>query len=138
MPDFTAFAEGNQYLLTHGNGLPTTCYFLLSTTAVGSFASAATLAGGVGEITGTGYARQSQAAPTPSGGTITFTQMSWSTGSAVNWPSGVKSIVMVTTADNTGKAIWAWNLVPGGGSRDLSLAGTTEQAAPTYSLTPSL
>lgn len=129
--DFIAFTEGENSLLTHGNGLPTTCYFLLSTNAIANFTTGSTLAAGVAEITGTGYARQSQAAPTPSGGSVAFTAMNWSTGSATNWPAAVKSVVLVTTADNTGKAICAWNLIPGGGSRDLSQANTTEQVTPT-------
>lgn len=129
--DFISFNEGANYLLTHGNGLPTTCYFLLSTTAVSGFTAGSTLAGGVGEITGTGYARQSQAAPTPSGGAVAFSQMSWSTGSATNWPATTKTVLLVTTSDNSGKAICAWNLVSGGGSRDLSQASTTEQVTPT-------
>jgi hypothetical protein len=137
MADFTSFAEGDQYLLTHGNGLPATCFFLLSTTAVSSFAAGTTLAvSGVGEITGTGYTRQSQSVPTPSGGTVTFTAMTWSTGSATNWPNNVKSVVLVTSTDNTGKAICAWNLVTGGASRDMSQANTSEQVTPTFSISP--
>lgn len=135
--DFIAFQEGENYLLTHANGLPATCYFLLSTSscngAGGStqLSATSTLAGGVGEITGTGYARQSQAAPTPSGGNVSFAQMSWSTGSAVNWPNNVRSIILTTTADNTGRAICAWNLIAGGSPRDLSQANTVEQVTPT-------
>jgi hypothetical protein len=132
LADFIAFTEGDNYVLQ--NGLPSTCYFLLSTTAVSGFTAASTLAGGVGEITGTGYARQSQARPTPSGGAAAFSQMSWATGTHTDWPAAVKSIVLVTSSDNTGKAIGAWNLIPGGGSRDLSQANTTEQVTPTYSL----
>jgi hypothetical protein len=129
--DFIAFTEGENYLLTHGQGLPTTCYFALSTNAVSSFTTSTTLAGGIAEATGTGYVRQSQAAPTPSNGQVAFSQMTWSTGAAINWPPGVKSIVLVTTPDNTGKAICAWNLIPGGSARDLSQANTTEQVTPT-------
>lgn len=133
MPDFIDFTEGQNYLLS--NGLPATCYFLLSTDAISSLTAASTLSGGVAEITGTGYARQSQAKPTPSGGAAAFSQMTWSTGAATNWPLGVKSIILVTTADNTGHAICAWNLIAGGASRDLSQANTTEQVTPTLSLT---
>lgn len=135
--DFIAFNEGINYLLTHGDGQPTTVYFLLSTSscngAGGSAALSAssTLAGGVGEITGTGYGRQSQAAPTPSAGSVAYSQMSWATGSATDWPNNVRSVVACTTSDNTGKALFAWNLIAGGGARDLSQASTTEQFTPT-------
>lgn len=124
--------EGQNSLLT--GGLPATCYFLLSTLAASSFTAGSTLAGGVGEITGTGYARQSQARPVPAGGAAAFAQMTWNTGSATNWPAGTRSVVLVTTADNTGKVICAWNLVAGGAARDMSAAGTTESVTPTLSL----
>lgn len=135
--DFLVFNEGSQYLLTHGDGLPTTCFFLLSTRSCNgaggstAFTTADALAGGVGEITGTGYGRQSQAAPAPSGSTTAFSLMSWATGAAINWPNNVRSVVMATTVDNTGKAVCAWNLIAGGGARDLSQASTTEQFTPT-------
>lgn len=131
MADTLLFTEGWNYLMTHGNGLPTTCYFLLSTDACASLTAASTLAGGVGEITGTGYARQSEAAPTPSAGSVSFSQLTWSTGSATNWPAAVKSCILVSSADNTGKAIFAWNLVAGGTARDMSAASTTENFTPT-------
>src|SRR3954468_22270761 len=111
MSTFIMFTEGKNELLN--NGLPSTCYFLLSTHGVGAgttHAASDTLAGGVGEISGTGYARQSQSEPTASGGTATFAQMSWSTGSATDWPAGTRSVVLATTANNTGKAICAWDL----------------------------
>lgn len=136
MADFIDFTEGQNQLLS--GGLPSTCYFLLSTkpcSGGGAHAVGDTLAGGVGEITGTGYARQSQARPAPSGGAAAFAQMSWATTTHTDWPSGVKSIVLVTSADNSGKAICAWNLIAGGAARDLSQASTTEQVTPTLSLT---
>ena len=135
MSDFVAFDEGAQYLLTHGDGLPSTTYFLLSTTAVASFAKANTLAGGVGEITGTGYSRQSQAAPTPAGEVTSFALMSWSTGSATNWPAAVYSVVLVTTSDNSGKAICAWNLISGGGAVNMAQASATLNVTPTLNCT---
>jgi hypothetical protein len=134
--DFIAFTEGRSELAN--NGLPATCYFLLSTKSVdGTSAHTAneTLAGGtLGEITGTGYARQSQAEPTASNGVVTFTQMSWSTGAATDWPSTVRSVVLVTGAAGTGKAIAAWNLIAGGAARDLSQANTTEQTTPSLTV----
>ena len=134
---FLSFNEGRKYLLTNGDGLPATCYFLLSTkpcSGAGQLTVTDTLAGGVGEITGTGYTRQSQSAPTPSSANpsaAAFSQMTWSTGSATDWSNAVKSIVLVTTSDNTGKAICAWDL---SATRDMSQASTSEQVTPTLNL----
>jgi len=133
MADFIAFNEGVAELINVG--LPATCYFLLSTKSIDAttpFVQGDTLAAGVGEITGTGYVRKSQAEPTV--GTdrdVDFTQMTWQTGTATDWPSTVRSIVLVTTSDGTGKAICAWNLQAGGAPRDMSLASTTLTATPT-------
>jgi hypothetical protein len=136
MADFLAFTEGRSELAN--NGLPATCYFLLSTKSVdGTSAHTAneTLAGAtLGEITGTGYARQSQAEPTAVNGVVTFTQMSWSTGSATDWPAAVRSVVLVTGSGSTGKAIAAWNLIAAGGARDLSQSNTTEQVTPSLTV----
>jgi hypothetical protein len=91
----------------------------------------------VGEITGTGYARQSESEPTASSANptaVAFAQKTWSTGSATDWPASVKSCVLVTTADNTGKAICAWNLVTGGAARAMNAANTTENFTPTLQL----
>jgi hypothetical protein len=135
MADFLVFDEGARELLN--NGLPATCYFLLSTKSVDAtspFSAANTLSGAtLGEITGTSYTRKNQAEPTASGRSVTFVQMSWATGSNTDWPSTVRSIVLVTTSDNTGKAICAWNLLNGGGARDMSGANTTLFATPTIS-----
>jgi hypothetical protein len=103
--------------------------------ATSAFAATDTLAGGVGEITGTGYARQTQAEPAPSSGVVSFAQMSWSTGANTDWSATTRSVVLVTTADNSGKAICAWNLQAGGAARDLSAANVTEQFTPTLTLT---
>jgi len=138
MADFLSFNEGRKELAN--NGLPSTCYFLLSTkpcSGTGTLAVTDTLASGVGEITGTGYARQSQAEPTASAANpsaVVFSQMSFATGSATDWSSAVKSVILATTADNTGKAICAWNLQAGGAARDLSQANTTEQVTPTLNV----
>jgi hypothetical protein len=135
--DFLAFNEGSQYLLTHGDGLPATCYFLLSTSSCNGAGGSAqftvgnTLAGGLGEITGSGYARQSQSAPVPVGSVISFAQMTWLTTTNSNWPNNVRSIVLASTPDNSGHAICAWNLTPGGGVRDLSQPQTTYNNTPT-------
>lgn len=133
-----SFEEGRKEIAL--NGLPATCYFLLSGKDEASFAQGDTLAGGVEEMTGTGYARESQALPTPSTAdptAIAFSQMSFVTGSATDWSNGTngvaKSVVLVTTADNTGKAICAWNL-NGTTGRDMSAANTTEDVTPTLDL----
>lgn len=132
MADFKAFNQGKTEMAS--NGLPTTCYFLLSTRDADTHAAGDTLAGGVGEINGTGYTRQSQAEPTPANGVVSFAQMTWATGAATNWPASVKSVVLVTSADNSGKAICAWNLQAGGAARDLSGANTTEKVTPTLNV----
>lgn len=136
MANFIAFDEGKTELAS--NGLPATCYFLLSTKSVdatSAHTAGETLAGGtLGEITGTGYARQSQSEPAPASGVVSFAQMSWATGSATDWPSTVRSVVLVTGSAGTGKAICAWNLQTGGAARDLSQANVTEQVTPTLNL----
>lgn len=129
-----SFQEGRK--LVAQSGLPATCYFLLSTKSESDFLQTDTLAGGVGEITGTGYARKSQALPTPSSANptvISFTLMSWATSSATDWPAAVKSAVLVSTSDNTGKAIAAWNL-NGTTGRAMNAASTTENFTPTLNL----
>lgn len=135
MADFKSFSEGRKELAS--SGLPATCHFLLSTKAVDTHAVGDTLAGGVGEITGTGYARQTEAEPTPSLANptvISFAVKTWATGAATDWPAAVRSVVMATSADNSGKAIAAWNLIAGGAARDLSQASTTENFTPTLTL----
>lgn len=135
MADFISFNEGRKELAN--NGLPATCYFLLSTKDCVTLLVTDTLAGGVAEITGTGYARQSEAEPAASAANpsaIAFAQKTWSTGAAVNWPASVKSVILATTSDNTGKAICAWNLVTGGTARDMSAASTTENVTPTLNV----
>lgn len=135
MADFIMFDEGANELLD--NGLPSTCYFLLSTKDCNTHVVGDTLAGAgnLGELTtGTGYTRKSQAEPAASGRAKAFSLMSWTTGAATDWPASVKSVVLVTTADNTGKGICAWNLQTGGAARDLSGANTTENVTPTLSL----
>lgn len=130
-----SFEEGRKAVAQ--SGLPATCYFLLSTKDEASFLQTDTLAGlASGEITGTGYARQSQALPTPTSANptvISFTQMSWATGSATDWPAAVKSCVLVTTSANTGVMVAAWNL-NGTTGRAMNAANTTENFTPTLNL----
>lgn len=136
MPDQMIFNEGATYLAN--NGLPATVYFLLSSKSVGAtspFAVGDTLAGGQsGEITGTGYARASEAEPTAVNGVVSFVQKSWATGSATNWSATTRSVVAVTTSDGTGVMLFARNLQTGGIARDLSQANTTENVTPTFTL----
>jgi hypothetical protein len=130
--DFMMFTEGRTELAS--NGLPSTCYFLLSTKSVdatSAHTAGETLAGAtLGEISGTGYARQSQSEPTPASGVVTFSQMTFATGSATDWSSTVRSVVLVTGSAGTGKAICAWNLQTGGAARDMSQANTSELVTP--------
>lgn len=135
MADFISFNEGRKEIAN--NGLPSTCYFLLSTKDCSTLVVTDTLAGGVAEITGTGYARQSEAEPTATAANpsaVAFAQKTWATGAATDWPSSVKSVVLATTSDNTGKAICAWNLVAGGAARAMNAASTTENFTPTLNV----
>jgi len=136
MADFISFNEGRKELAN--NGLPATCYFFLSTKDTTTHVVTDTLAGAaMGEITGTGYARMNEAEPTASSANpaaVAFAQKTWSTGAATDWPASVKSCVLCTTADNTGKAIAAWNLVAGGTARAMNAASTTENFTPTLNV----
>lgn len=136
MADFLMFTEGKTELAN--NGLPSTCYFLLSTKGVDAgtahTAGETLAAADLGEITGTGYARLTESEPTASSGVVSFAIKTWSTGSATNWPAGVRSIVLATGASTTGKAICAWNLQTGGTARDMSAANTTENVTPTLNV----
>lgn len=99
-----------------------------------AFSASDTLAGGVGEISGTGYSRKNESEPAASSGAVSFAQKSWDNGSATDWPATVRSVVLVTTANNSGKAICAWNLQAGAAARDMSQAHTTENFTPTLTL----
>lgn len=127
MADFISFDEGQKLLGT--SGLPATVTFDLSTKSVGAtspFAETDAYAAR-GAITGTGYAAATQSRPTGTGGTFSFTQLSWTSGTATDWPATVRSCV----ASNGGTIICAWNLQAGGGARDMSAANTTENFTPT-------
>jgi len=135
MADFIAFNEGRKEVWD--NAKPATSYFLLSSKDCNTLLVTDTLAGGVGEIAGTGYGRQSEATPAASAANpaaVAYAQKTWATGAATDWPAGVKSIILATTPDNTGKAICAWNLVPGGAARAMNAANTTENYTPTLNL----
>jgi hypothetical protein len=135
MADFLSFNEGRKEIAN--NGLPATCYFLLSTKDCSTHVATDTLAGGIGEITGTGYVRQSEGEPTATSANpsaVVFAQKTFATSSATDWPASVKSCVLATTVDNSGKAICAWNLVAGGTARAMNAANTTEAFTPTLNL----
>ena len=133
MTDFVGFADGEKHVLDVG--LPPTLWFLLSTRSVAKLPVESTLAAGVGEITGTGYQRVQQTTPgfSPSqrGVKIHFEPVVWETSVSRDWPDQVRSCLLVTTADNTGKAICAWNLQPGGRPRNMADAFITEIFTPT-------
>lgn len=129
MADFVQFTEGSNYIIL--NGWPSTVWFLLSVNPVGVLTESTTLAA-VGEITGTGYIRQSQPLPTPVGGVLSFATMQWTNGIQVDWPNTVHSVVAATTINNNGVALCAWNLQPNGLPRNLSVPNTTEECTPTY------
>ncbi|HET9198224.1 MAG TPA: hypothetical protein VFN92_08240 [Solirubrobacterales bacterium] len=128
MADFIMFNEGKAEL--ENNGLPSTCRFDLSTKTVDELGAATTFAGGFAKATGTGYGEKTQAEPTSAAGVASFAKMTWETGSATDWPAGVKSVVLRTNE----KVICAWNLQAGGGGRDMSKAKTNQSYTPTLSL----
>lgn len=142
MAEFIVFDEGMRYIAQ--NGLPATSYFLLSERSCNdTFTSAPhhlatdTLAGGVGEITGTGYTRQSQATPAPTSDDppkVSYLECNWATGTAGDWPTDVRSVVLVTTANNTGKAICGWNLNEAGVPTSFAFPQGTLGFTPTLNL----
>ncbi len=137
MADYIGFNEGQQQV--GDTGWPATVTFALSTSSVGGVGgstafAATTVHASFGEITGTGYARASQSEPAATAlGRKLFTQMAWATGSAVNWPNNVRSIVALD--NTTTKLICAWNLIAGGAVRDMSAANTTLNVTPDHAPT---
>jgi hypothetical protein len=120
------FNEGKDYI-DAGNGFPATFWWALSTkpcSGTGAHAATDTLAGGFGEATGTGYGRQSYARPTSTNGVMTGTQVTFSTGSATDWPNNVKSAVLVSSSGAGGKLIAAIDLAA---TRDMSAASRVIQ-----------
>jgi hypothetical protein len=57
---------------------------------------------------------------------IEFGPLVWLTADAEDWSPPAASVVMVTSQDDSGKAICAWNLQRDGRARDLSFPNTTE------------
>jgi hypothetical protein len=131
MADCIVFDTGAAYMGTAG--LPSTCYFALSRKSVaggGTVLTTSDTIASITEATGSGYARVSQARPTMSGHTDTWTQFQWATGTATNWPSDVRSLVLCT-ASSSGVAIAAANLVAGGAAQAMNASGVTLKATPT-------
>jgi hypothetical protein len=132
MPDFLMFNEGKDELMA--NGLPATCSFDLSTRQIGlggtPLAATTTFAGGYGVATGTSYAAQTQAEPTPSAGVASFTQKTWATGANTDWPALVYTVILRTSS----KLLCAWHLQAGGTGRAMNAANTTENFTPTLTL----
>jgi hypothetical protein len=143
MADFLSFDEGEDWVLQNDMEAATV-WFLLSDRScpadvnspqAGEHGGGDTLAGGVGEVTyWTGGVRQTQAVPVPSAGVIEFATEQWATGVQTDGPASVKSVVMVTTSDDSGVAIAAWNLQTGGSARSFALASTTLDFTPDYFL----
>lgn len=138
MADFLVFDQGANELLD--NGYPSTVYLCLSSKKVGTQAGGEhavgdTLAGGFGEVAWTGstpYSRKSQAEPAAAARAKALAQAIWNTGSAVDGPAAARSVVAVTSADASGKLLWAMNLIAGGAARDLSQINTEERVTPTH------
>lgn len=138
MTEFHSFDEGRNFV--NAGGLPAVCHFLLSTKAVADFTAKDTLEGGVGEITGTGYERVSQISPgwwppwqSPSY-VANFDRVEWKTLTAQDWPSAVRSMVLVAASQygsrNDEVAVGAWNLRDGGLPRDFSKQFVSEKLYP--------
>lgn len=136
MPDFLTFDAGRAQIADQG--LPTDVIFLLSSKAVGSLKRSDT-ALTVGEIQGLGYTRKPLTRPPVTAGnpsTVNFPMLKWETleagdGDVPGWSSPARSVVMLA-ADQT--PICAWNLLAGGGGRDVSKPYTTETFTPTLTL----
>jgi hypothetical protein len=132
MADFLSFNEGRAQLATAG--LPATCTFALSTKDCNTHVVTDAYAS-FGEITGTGYARQTEARPSPTSANpsaIVFAAKTFATSSATDWPASVKSCVLVDATNS--KLICAWNLVAGGTARAMNAANTTESFTPTLNV----
>lgn len=131
MADFVAFQQGMQQI--GDGGWPATVTFALSTkpcSGVGAHTETDTYAGGFGEITGTGYARQAQAEPASVGlGQKSFVQMTWTTVAATNW-GNPRSVVALDAG--TTKILCAWNIRSGGPQVVMAQANATLAITPTY------
>lgn len=134
MADFIVFDAGADLILDEG--VPANAFFALSTKSVDGttpFAVTDVIATSDGEITGTGYTRQTQVTPAASSRDVAFVQVSWDTDVNTDWPAAVRSCVLMSTSDDTGVMICAWNLQAGAVARDMSAAETIERFTATLS-----
>jgi len=142
MPDFIAFAAGENSMLEAGQGspikagMPSAAVFALSTYAVSDFIShlgtAVTSAASIAEMSASWYVRASMVAPTPSGGNLQYGTGTWASTDT----SGtlVKSVVLLSTPSlgtgASGIPYCAWNLQAGGTPVDMSQNNTTLTVTP--------
>ena len=129
MADFILFNEGAPRVLDSGFSGASACVFDLCTKKVSEY-TAATKYSERAAATGTGYTQKTQTAPAASGGSKTFSEIEWSTGSATNWPSNCASVCLSIE----GKLVAAWNLQAGGAARAMNAASTTEKFTPTFTI----
>ena len=115
--DFLSFDEGEDYVLNNGL-VGATVYFLISSKALpanvnspasGELGGGDTLVGGVGEVAyWTGGGRQTQVLGAASAGILPLATETWNTGANTDGPSAARSVIMVSTPNNSGVAIAAW------------------------------
>lgn len=120
------FTEGQLAKKIADSGWPSTLSLALSTkpcSGGGAHTAGETVgAADFGEITGTGYTRQTISEPAAnSSGTKAWPDAVWATSTATDWSSAVKSVCIIDPTDS--KLLAALDL---GATRDLSGANTTE------------
>lgn len=122
------FDEGKDFVVQQG--WPTTVWFMLSEYGVllpgPQHQAGDMLAGGLGEIAGSGYRRASQLLPVPSAGLLEFEMISWDP--KPDWSREVRSVVAVSSRAGDGVAIVAWDLDE---VRDLSQS-VIEETTPVF------
>ncbi len=122
---FLSFNEGLNALGTAG--LPATWTLDLSSKTTSEMSATITYAGGYGVLSGTGYAAQTQARPTPTAGVFTGTQVTWNTEAHTGWGEA-KSLVL---RNGTTNLVCAWDL---SSTRSMNGANTKLNATPVYTL----
>lgn len=116
------FTEGAlaKTLADSGWGNLTACLSTKPCSGAGAHVVGDTYAGGFGNITGTGYTPQAATEPAAnSSGTKVWPTVSFSTGTATDWPAAVKSVVYY---DASNKLVYAEDL---SATRDMSAAYRT-------------
>lgn len=109
----------------------------VNTADSGSYILATSTVSTIGEITGTGYARQSfvmGAADTA--GIMAVPQIIWDVGSATDWPSDVSGWFMAT-AVTAGIAVFVWDLGVRSGATGSGTKPVTAVSVPTVDLATS-